>query len=81
MKAVFSRFLGQLKNGCSKEICFNTYCKKNILGKKSSFENDQQLIRSALRTLSTSKDPEDLICSRLTTLNAKNLRSIAKSDY
>ena len=81
MKAVFSKFLGQMKTGCSKEICFNTYCKKNIFAKQNSFDNDQQLIRFALRTLSTCSDPDKLICSRTETLKSSNLRMQAKSNY
>ena len=41
MKAVFNKFIGQLKGGCPHEICFSQYCKKNTLSANLNFENDQ----------------------------------------
>lgn len=80
MKAVFNKFVGQLKAGCSHEICFSQYCKKNTLSSNASFANDQQLMRFALQTLSASKDPEKLLCSRAVPLSRSNLKLLAKND-
>ena len=74
MKAAFNKFVGQLKGGCPHEICFSKYCKKNTLSTGINFDNDQQLIRFALRTLSASSDPEKLICSRTQPLSRSNLK-------
>lgn len=80
MKAVFNKFVGQLKDGCPREICFSEYCKKNTLSNHTSFSSDQQMMRFALRTLSASRDPEKLICSRTVPLSRSNLKLLAKND-
>ena len=33
LQAAFKKFVAQLKMGCNKQICFNTYCRKNIFSK------------------------------------------------
>jgi len=36
----------QIKNGCNKDICFNTYCQKNPYCKEelSRFKDDKQIL-------------------------------------
>lgn len=46
----------------------------------TSFSSDQQMMRFALRTLSASRDPEKLICSRTVPLSRSNLKLLAKND-
>ena len=41
MKATFNKFVGQLKDGCPREVCFSQYCKKSTLSNNTSFANDQ----------------------------------------
>ena len=33
MQAAFKTFVNQLKYGCQKQSCFNSYCRKNIFRK------------------------------------------------
>ena len=80
MKGVFNKFVAQLKGGCCREICFSKYSKKSTLSNETNFNNDQQMMRFALRTLSASKDPEKLVCSRTVPLSRSNLKHLAKND-
>jgi len=62
--------------GCNKQICFNTYCRKNIFSdEKLKFNNDNELIKFALTTLQAAADPEELVCNESTTLERKSLKS------
>lgn len=64
----------QIKNGCSKDICFSTYCKKNPYCKHEleQFKEDKQILAHLFKVLLKTKDPEDLICSDTVTINREN---------
>ena len=60
-------FIAQLKDGCLpvevKPVCFSKYCRRNVLI-NHTFQDDKQLIKFALTTLSSSTQPKSLICPR-----------------
>jgi len=69
MIASLSKLIAQLKDGCEatevKPVCFSPYCQRNVLAAhRLRFENDKELMKFALSTLSASEDPASLICSR-----------------
>jgi hypothetical protein len=37
LKQNILKIYNQIKNGCSKSICYNIYCRKNLIGKKSNY--------------------------------------------
>jgi hypothetical protein len=75
VQAAAVRLFKQIKNGCTKEICFNNYCKKNPNTKEefAKFSSDREILLHLTKVLINSKDPETLICPECVCINAKNI--------
>ena len=94
IQKAIKQFVQQIKVGCRKQICFNSFCKKNIFGKwyprilnslleqnNLVFSNDQDLLKFALTKLAAQPDPDDLICSQTKTLSRNDLKMTKEGKW
>lgn len=79
----------QIKTGCKKDICFNTYCRRNPYCKYptplphpsfptgvdelNKFKDDKEILLHLTKMLFKTQDPESLVCSDTVSINAANI--------
>ena len=70
----------QTQNGCNKDLCFGRFCKKNPYCTVGT-DNKAILLQIARALQGPNKqDPEDLICSNITSINLKNIDELSDDN-